>query len=180
VEFGAVTQAAIAFSQVQGAFALLETQYQELTTFAAVIGRLGALWEATEPTAAHPAPISPLPRTPQGKGQRKAALGPADRAAATVGPVIETSPDAGRVLFEDLTLWTPEEQRPLVRDLTLEAAEGKRVAITGPNEAGKVVLLATAGLWQDGQGRIRRPGPGEVMFVPQRPYAARGGFARSF
>jgi putative ATP-binding cassette transporter len=52
VEFGAVTQAAMAFAQVQGAFALLETQYQELTTFAAVIGRLGALWEATESRAA--------------------------------------------------------------------------------------------------------------------------------
>ena len=38
VEFGAVTQAAMAFSQVQGAFALFETQYQELTTFAAVAG----------------------------------------------------------------------------------------------------------------------------------------------
>src|SRR5205807_624054 len=32
VEFGAVTQAAMAFSQVQGAFALLETNYQTLTS----------------------------------------------------------------------------------------------------------------------------------------------------
>jgi putative ATP-binding cassette transporter len=55
VAFGAVTQAAMAFAQVQGAFALLETQYQEVTTYAAVIGRLGVLWEATEPGAERPA-----------------------------------------------------------------------------------------------------------------------------
>ena len=55
VQFGAVTQAAMAFAQVQGAFSIFETQYQQLTTFAAVIGRLGALWEATEPGMASPA-----------------------------------------------------------------------------------------------------------------------------
>jgi len=49
VEFGAVTQAAMAFAQVQGAFSIFEGQIQQLTTFAAIIGRLGALWEATEP-----------------------------------------------------------------------------------------------------------------------------------
>jgi putative ATP-binding cassette transporter len=52
VEFGVVTQAAMAFSQVQGAFSLLVTQFQEVTTYAAVVDRLGALWEATEPKAA--------------------------------------------------------------------------------------------------------------------------------
>jgi putative ATP-binding cassette transporter len=49
VQFGSVTQAAMAFAQVQGAFSIFESQIQQLTTFAAVIGRLGALWEATEP-----------------------------------------------------------------------------------------------------------------------------------
>src|SRR5262249_28909374 len=66
-EFGAVTQAAMAFAQVQGAFALFETQYQELTSFAAVVGRLGALWEATDPGGTHPAPAGPLPRAPRRK-----------------------------------------------------------------------------------------------------------------
>jgi putative ATP-binding cassette transporter len=61
VEFGVVTQAAMAFSQVQGAFSLIVTQFQEVTTYAAVTDRLGALWEATQP-AAGPAPAGePLP-----------------------------------------------------------------------------------------------------------------------
>jgi putative ATP-binding cassette transporter len=174
VEFGAVTQAAMAFSQVQGAFALLETQYQELTSFAAVVGRLGALWEATEPAAARPTPAGPLPRAPLRKVCPKSPSLAVDGGAAPAGPVVATSPDTRRVVYEHLTLWTPEQERPLVRDLSVEAPEGKRVAITGPNGAGKAMLLATAGLWQDGQGRIRRPAPSEVMFVPQRPYAASG------
>ncbi len=175
VEFGAVTQAAMAFAQFQGAFSLLETEYQELTTYAAVIGRLGALWEATEPAKAAPAPAVPLPRVPGRRAPTYRLALPAPLDGVSAGPVIETSPDARRVVYEHLTLWAPqEEERPLVRDLSAEAPEGKRLAVTGPKGAAKAVLLATAGLWQEGQGRISRPGPGEVMFVPQRPYAASG------
>jgi putative ATP-binding cassette transporter len=171
VEFGAVTQAAMAFSQVQGAFALLETQYQALTTYAAVIERLGTLWEATEPGEARSVPAGPLPRAPRCKARPHPHV---LAHTAPVGPVVETSPDARRVVYDHLTLWTPEEGRPLVRDLSVETPEGKRVAIMGPSGAVKAVLLATAGLWQDGQGRISRPGPSEVMFVPQRPCSASG------
>jgi putative ATP-binding cassette transporter len=172
VEFGAVTQAAMAFAQVQGAFALLETKYQELTTVAAVIGRLGALWGATEPGEARP--TGPLPRASQKKARPQPTVSPPDGAAVPSGLVVETSPDAHGVVFDHLTLWTPDDERPILRGLSLEAPEGKRLAITGENGAGKALLLATAGLWQDGQGRISRPGPRDVRFVPQRPYAASG------
>jgi putative ATP-binding cassette transporter len=43
VEFGAVTQAEMAFTQVQAAFSLIVTQFQYVTTYAAVVGRLGAM-----------------------------------------------------------------------------------------------------------------------------------------
>ncbi len=163
VEFGTVTQAAMAFSQVQGAFSLIVTQFQEVSTYAAVTGRLGAMWEATEPGAA--GSVAPLPQPP---AEEAPPAGPA-------GPVVVTSPDARRVVFEHLTLWAPDgEERPLVRDLSAEVPEGQRLAVTGPAEAGEAALLATAGLWQEGRGRIRRPGPGGVLFVPRRPYAASG------
>ena len=45
VEFGVVTQSAMAFAQLLGAFSLIVAQFQGLSTFAAVIGRLGALQE---------------------------------------------------------------------------------------------------------------------------------------
>jgi putative ATP-binding cassette transporter len=91
------------------------------------------------------------------------------------GPVVQTSPDASCVVYEHLTLWMPDRQdEPIVRDLSVVVPEGKRLAVTGPDQAGKALLLAAVGLWQEGRGRIRRPGTGEVMFVPRRPYAASG------
>jgi putative ATP-binding cassette transporter len=48
VQFGSIPQAAMAFAQVVGAFSLIVTKFQEVSTFAAVIHRLGAMWEATE------------------------------------------------------------------------------------------------------------------------------------
>jgi putative ATP-binding cassette transporter len=166
-EFGTVTQAAMAFSQVQGAFSLFVTQFQEVTTYAASVDRLSGLWEATEPAAA-PERAGPLPRA-----GAKAAAPPPEPSA---GPVVQTSPAARRVVYERVTLWAPDrdEGRPLVRDLNLEVPEGRRLVVTGPAAAGRAVLLATAGLWHDGRGRIHRPGPGDVMFVPRQPPAASG------
>ena len=43
-----VTQSAMAFAQVLGAFSLIVAQFQSLSTFAAVIRRLGSLWEAMD------------------------------------------------------------------------------------------------------------------------------------
>jgi putative ATP-binding cassette transporter len=45
VEFGVVTQAAMAFAQLLGAFSLIVAQFQSISTFAAVILRLGSLWD---------------------------------------------------------------------------------------------------------------------------------------
>jgi putative ATP-binding cassette transporter len=57
VEFGTITQSAMAFTQVLGAFSLIVTQFQQVSQFAAVVGRLGPLWEATEPEA----PLAEVP-----------------------------------------------------------------------------------------------------------------------
>src|SRR5205085_8940378 len=46
VEFGVVTQASMAFSQIFNAFSLIAEKFQDLSTFAAVVGRVGALDEA--------------------------------------------------------------------------------------------------------------------------------------
>jgi vitamin B12/bleomycin/antimicrobial peptide transport system ATP-binding/permease protein len=48
VEFGVVTQAAMAFAQLLGAFSLIVAQFNSISTFTAVIRRLGSLWEAME------------------------------------------------------------------------------------------------------------------------------------
>jgi putative ATP-binding cassette transporter len=140
VEFGTVTQAAMAFSQALGAFSLIVTQFQQLSAYAAVVHRLGALWEATEPE-----PV------------------------ATTGPQVETQPARHKVAYERVTLQQPQSDKPLCRELSFEISEGQRILVTGSNDGGKNALLrATAGEWQSGSGRIVKPQEtGEILFLPR-------------
>ena len=47
--------------------------------------------------------------------------------------------------------------------------------IVGESGSGKSSLLrAIAGLWHSGSGRIVRPGPEDILFLPQRPYMMLG------
>src|SRR4029453_389070 len=48
VEFGVITQSSMAFSQLLGAFSLIVTQFQSISSYAAVLARLTVLGEATE------------------------------------------------------------------------------------------------------------------------------------
>ena len=48
VEFGVITQSAIAFTTVVAAFSLIVTQFQSLSNYAAVVSRLGSLVDAFE------------------------------------------------------------------------------------------------------------------------------------
>lgn len=48
VPFGAIAQAAMAFGQAVGAFSLIVTKFQEMSTYAAVVNRLAAMWDATQ------------------------------------------------------------------------------------------------------------------------------------
>ena len=48
VEFGTITQSAIAFTQLLGAFSLIVNQFGSLSSFAAVVARLAGFVEAVE------------------------------------------------------------------------------------------------------------------------------------
>ncbi len=52
IDFGAITQSAMAFSSLVAAFSLIVTQYQSLSTFAAVVARLSSLTDAIEQSQA--------------------------------------------------------------------------------------------------------------------------------
>ena len=52
---------------------------------------------------------------------------------------------------------------------------GRRLLVLGPDGIGKTSLgRATVGIWEYGEGRIIRPTPDNILFVPQRPYTALG------
>ena len=145
IEFGVVTQAAMAFTAILGAFSLIVTQFAQISSFAAVVNRLGLIWEAL------------------------------DEPPATQALKIELSYDETRVAYQDLTLRSPKGDKVLVDHLNVEVPLGRRMLILGPDGIGKTSLVrATVGIWESGEGRIIRPSPENILFVPQRPYTALG------
>jgi putative ATP-binding cassette transporter len=145
VEFGVVTQAAMAFSQVFNAFSLIIEQYQDLSQFVAVVNRLGRLDDAIVHAG------EPLNRQ------------------------IHIVEEDAHFAYHNVTLWTPKQHRVLLHEVTLEIPPQSHVLVTGPNEVGKCALFrATAGLWDSGRGEIVRPEEGEILFLPQSPYLVLG------
>jgi putative ATP-binding cassette transporter len=145
IEFGQVLQAQVGFNFVLDAFSVLVKEFQKITTFAAVVERLGAFFDATEP----------LPH-------------------ALKAP-IEIVEDESRLGYEGLTLATPDDGRLLIADLTLDIPRGKRLLILDPDGSRRTALIrATAGLWKAGQGRIIRPPLGKFLFLAQQPYLTLG------
>ncbi len=143
IEFGAVTQAAMAFGHVLGAFSVIVTQFQPISGFAADIERLGSITEAIE------------------------------EVHTAGSPELTVEEQDERLAFEDLTLHSAADGRTLVQNLDLEVPPGNRLFIQGPQGAGPGALLrAAAGLWREGRGRIVRPSRAEVMFLPQKPFLA--------
>ncbi|MGP0063999.1 MAG: ABC transporter ATP-binding protein/permease [Isosphaeraceae bacterium] len=146
VDFGVVTQSAMAFSAFLGAFSLIVTQFETLSTFAAVTDRLDMIAQAIEKA-----------RTP----------------ATSAIQVIE---EEGRVAYDGLTLRAMHDHRPLVEGLSLAIPQGTNLLITGPDLAAETALfLATAGFWENGKGRIVRPSSEGIAFVPRSMLTVRCG-----
>jgi putative ATP-binding cassette transporter len=144
-EFGVISQSAMAFGHLLGAFSLIVTQFQSISSYTAVIARLGGLREAM------------------------------DNARPPVIPEIETCESCGVLAFEGVTLRSRRRNRVLVDKLNLTIPIGTRVLIRTQSDSTKHVLFrATADLWDKGEGRILRPGIDDIMFVPERPYLPPG------
>lgn len=147
VEFGTITQADMAFTQVLAALSLVIAQFRDLSAFIAEINRLGSFAEALD----------------------------APDASTQPGHTAIESREDSHIAIENVTLKTPNYARTLVQDLSLTVEQGKGLVIVGPSGSGKSSLLrAIAGLWNSGTGLIVRPKLAEMMFLPQRPYMILG------
>ncbi|MBC2801583.1 ABC transporter ATP-binding protein/permease [Rhizobium ruizarguesonis] len=145
IDFGVITQSGAAFAMLVGAFSLVITQFQSISTFAAVVARLSSLMEAIERSGT-----------------------PADAS-------IELVEGKERLAYENLTLLHATNGVPIVKDVSISISLGTRVLITGPAQVAQAALFrATAGISFKGSGRIIRPAADDILFLPQRPYLPTG------
>jgi putative ATP-binding cassette transporter len=170
-EFGVVTQSAMAFSQLLGAFSLVVTQFQSITSFTAVVARLGDFGEAIELAQSVGAAMdSCAHRT--GPDCAICLTAPAE-VSRSLG--IKVREDDGAIAYEGLTLRSGPDQTALVSELNVAIARGTHVLLAGDHPAASLAIFrATAGVWDVGEGILVRPGSRGLMFLPERPYLPRG------
>ncbi|MDJ0598688.1 MAG: ABC transporter ATP-binding protein/permease [Crocosphaera sp.] len=148
LDFGAIAQASVAFSQVLSALSLITNQIQGITEFAASINRLGEFYESLNP------------------------LSFKKEKTQTTFIHTQESPD---VALENITLHPPNSERTLIENVSLNVSNHNNLLIMGASGTGKSSLLrAIAGLWNSGDGIIYRPEAEEILFLPQKPYMILG------
>jgi vitamin B12/bleomycin/antimicrobial peptide transport system ATP-binding/permease protein len=144
VEFGVVTQAAMAFAQLLGAFSLIVNQFQSISSFAAVIARLSELVGAVEKGP-------PSAQTP-----------------------IAVVVDNGYIRYEGLTLFSPEGGEVLKKLNADIPRGTKVLIVGPNETGRIALFRATAGIWPSGVGTLTRPALDALFFLPQRPYLPPG------
>ncbi|MGK7920072.1 MAG: ABC transporter ATP-binding protein/permease [Trichodesmium sp.] len=147
LEVGAIQKANGAFGRVFKSLNIIVRMFEFLTSFIAGIERLESFVKVLEESEASPVDGS---------------------------QTIDTVEDS-RLSLHHMTLQTPNYQRTLVKNVSIELQPGEGLLIVGVSGGGKSsILRAIAGLWNSGTGKIYRPKLADILFLPQRPYLILG------
>lgn len=146
VEFGVITQSALAFTQIMGAFSLFITQFQSISNYLATLKRLSDMTR----------------QTLKAKGQL----------TRLKQEAISNWDQLQGMQFQDLTLGSDHEDQAYVRNLDLLLPLGQRVQIVSEDPHALTALMrAIAGVYPKVlSGCIHRPPLNRCLFVTERPY----------
>ncbi|MCH9713221.1 MAG: ABC transporter ATP-binding protein/permease [Cyanobacteria bacterium] len=150
VDFGVFGQASIAFSQVLFSVSYIVNNIDRLAAFSAAISRLEGF-----------------------QGKVDEISGEAALLRAQEEARVKTGADA--IVLSHVDLMPPRTDRLLIRDLSLTIDRQQRLLVVGPSGCGKTSFLRmVSGLWPPASGTVQRPGEGELLFIPQKPYMLLG------
>ncbi|MEM1255642.1 MAG: ABC transporter ATP-binding protein/permease [Cyanobacteria bacterium P01_H01_bin.21] len=157
IEVGKVSEAQGAFIRVFFSLNLIVARFQSLTAFGAGIDRLYDFATSLGHVEA--------PEETKEKAEEQ---------DVSEQPVI--SQEIGSELtLQNVTLQTPNYQRTLIEELSLQLDTQSSLLVVGPSGCGKSSLMrAIAGLWNSGTGTIQRPELEDLLFLPQKPYMVLG------
>lgn len=148
IAFGTISQAVGAFGEILASASIFVSNFSSLTGLLASVDRVGELRDEIE------------------------RLDAADADGSTRIKIEETS--NGPLLdIDNLTLFTPDREKVIVRDFSLHMTAGRNVALVGASGTGKTSLLrAIVGLplWDRGEGKVRLPSIGERLMLTQLAY----------
>lgn len=145
IEFGVITQAALAFTTLLNAFSLIVTQFQSISAFSAVVKRLHSLESAMTLSGK------------EAKQKRESNFSP------------------NEICFENFTLYSNDRSKLLVDNLQLTIHRKERWLITAADDAVKLSLFRSiAGISNHSEGDIKKPSWDEILFLPEKPYLPPG------
>jgi putative ATP-binding cassette transporter len=161
LEVGRIVQASGAFAAILAALTLLIDNIEDLSRFAASVGRLETFEHSISP-----GPVSL---------RKSTIVSPANGVAVKAGSGKFRTLEGDCLSFENFTLKIPDSERTLIKDLAVSVSSGEGLLIVGASGLGKSSLLrAIAGLWDAGEGVLTRPKPDDALFLPQHAYMAQG------
>ncbi len=146
IDYGRFIQASFAFGMVEGSLFFVVNQIEELAKFTAGISRLEGFQSKIE----------------QVSNQK------------TINQNTLTS-YTNYILIRNADLYPPGSDSPIIRNLNINIEKNDRLLVVGPSGCGKTSLLRMiSGLWKPLNGSVNRPEPGELLFIPQKPYMLLG------